>query len=306
VKIFLAGATGVLGIRTVQRLVAAGHQVTGIARTPDKASALEGLGATPATVELFDAAGVTAAVAGHEVVMNLATHIPDLSKAARPGAWKENDRIRTEGSRILVDAAIAAKASRYVQESIGFFYADGGADWLDEDSVMDAPAFAASFQAAEAQAARFAESGGSGVALRFSMFYGAGTAHTETQLKGARFGVSPFPGPKDSYQSFIHIDDAAAAAAAALTVPSGIYNVAEDHPATRAELAAVVAAALGKKKPGRAIPGVVKIGGEKTAYLGRSVRVSNRRFKDASGWAPAYPTPADGWRQVVAEAAASR
>ena len=145
-KLFVAGATGVLGTRTVPQLVRAGHAVTAIARTPVKASALRAAGATPATVDLFDPEAITAAVAGHDGVLNLATHIPAVAKAARTSAWAENNRIRTEGARNLVDAAIGAKASRYVQESISFFYVDGGADWVHEDSPIDAPAFALPFR----------------------------------------------------------------------------------------------------------------------------------------------------------------
>jgi nucleoside-diphosphate-sugar epimerase len=301
-KIFVAGATGVLGSRAVRLLVAAGHEVTGISRSAAKAASLQAAGVTPATVDLFDAEAVNAALAGHDAVINLATHIPDLSRATRPSAWQENDRIRTEGSRILVDAALAAGARRYVQESIAFFYVDGGADWREEETPMEVPDFAAAFQNAEAQAARFTEAGNVGVVLRFAMFYAAGASHTEAQLKAARLGLSPFPGPKDAYQSFIHVDDAASAVVSALDVPGGVYNVAEDEPATRGELATALADALGKRRPGRAIPGVAKLGGEKTAYLSRSVRVSNRRFRDASGWSPTYPTPAEGWKQVVAEA----
>jgi nucleoside-diphosphate-sugar epimerase len=297
-KLFVAGATGVLGSRSVAQLMRAGHSVTAIARTPAKASALRAAGATPVTVDLFDAEAMTAAVAGHDGVLNLATHIPDVAKAARSSAWSENDRIRTEGARNLVNAAIAAKATRYVQESISFFYVDGGTDWVHEDSLIDAPAFAAAFQTAEGHANRFTEAGGSGVVLRFAMFYGAGASHTAFQLKVAKRGVSPFPGPKDGYQSFLHLDDAALAVVAALEIPSGIYNVSEDEPATRRELAAAIGEALGRR-PGLAVPGVTKLGGAKTSYMARSIRVSNRKFRDVSGWIPAYPEPKAGWPQVV-------
>jgi nucleoside-diphosphate-sugar epimerase len=298
-KVFVAGATGVLGRRVVPLLVQEGHRVTAIARTSEKAASLRSAGAEPVTVGLFDATAITEAVADHDVVVNLATHIPDLMRAARSSAWTENDRIRTEGARNLVDAAIAGGASRYIQESISFFYADGGTDWLDEETAMEAPGFAAAFLAAEAQAARFTDAGGVGVALRFAMFYGAGASHTEVQLKVARRGLSPFPGPKDGYQSFVHIDDAATATVAAFEVPAGIYNVAEDEPATRRELAVAIGAAL-SRRPVRAVPGIARLGGEKTAYLSRSVRVSNRRFRAASEWSPSYPSPTAGWVQVVA------
>ncbi|MDQ1374325.1 MAG: hypothetical protein QOJ09_1663, partial [Actinomycetota bacterium] len=115
-RIFVAGATGVLGRRAVARLVEAGHDVTGVARNEDKAALVRSLGATPVTVDLFDPAAVKSAADGHEVVMNLATHIPNLSRAAMPRAWAENDRIRSEASRNLVDAALASGAGRFVQE----------------------------------------------------------------------------------------------------------------------------------------------------------------------------------------------
>jgi nucleoside-diphosphate-sugar epimerase len=304
-KIFVAGATGVLGKRATRLLVGAGHEVTGIARTPEKAEVLRAAGVAPVTVGLFDPPALTAAVAGHEVVANLATHIPDVTKAARSKAWEENDRIRTEGARNLVDAALAANADRYIQESIAFFYEDGASDWRYEDTPLNAPAFASTFQSAEAEAGRFTESGGVGVVLRFSMFYGAGASHTQAQLKAASRGISPFPGPKDAYQTFIHLDDAASAVVSALAAPAGLYNVCEDEPQTRGALAAAVSGALGKR-PGRSIPGIVKLGGSKTEYFGRSVRVSNRKFKDATGWAPAYPSPDLGWKQVVTEASTLR
>jgi nucleoside-diphosphate-sugar epimerase len=107
-RVFVAGATGVIGRRAVAQLIAAGHEVTGIARAPAKAAQLRRAGAVPVEVSLFDPAALTAAVAGHDAVVNLATKIPTLTQAARASAWDENNRIRIEGSRNLVDAALAA------------------------------------------------------------------------------------------------------------------------------------------------------------------------------------------------------
>jgi nucleoside-diphosphate-sugar epimerase len=297
-KVFVAGATGVLGSRVVPLLVSAGHHVTAIARTDEKAASLRADGAEPVTVSLFDPPDLRAAVVGHDAVVNIATHIPDLSRALRPSAWVENDRIRTDGSRNLVDAARGGGASRYVQESVCFFYSEGGDGWVDEDAEVDVPEFAAAVLNAEAQAARFTAGGGAGVVLRFGWFYGRGSSHTVSQLKMARRGLSPFPGAQDGYQALVHVDDAATAVVAALDVPAGVYNVTEDEPFTRREIAAAVGAALGRR-PGRAIPGAARIGGSKTAHLSRSIRVSNRRFRSAGGWAPTYPNPMSGWAQVV-------
>lgn len=109
-RIFLAGATGVIGARLVPLLVSAGHDVTGVARTEPKRRRMEQLGAAPVSVDLFDPLAVRRAVAGHEAVINMATSIPPSSKALLPGAWRANDRIRTVASANLAEAAQAAGA----------------------------------------------------------------------------------------------------------------------------------------------------------------------------------------------------
>src|SRR5215207_5105755 len=108
-KIFVTGATGVIGRRVVPALVAQGHAVTAVGRTPEKRARLEAQGARAVAVDLFDRDAVGAAVRGHDAVVNLATHVPSstLGMLLRRG-WRENDRVRREGSAVLVDAAIAA------------------------------------------------------------------------------------------------------------------------------------------------------------------------------------------------------
>ncbi|HET7652226.1 MAG TPA: NAD(P)-dependent oxidoreductase [Acidimicrobiales bacterium] len=303
--VFVAGATGVLGKRAVARLVAEGHDVTAVARSEEKAQLLSGLGATPVTVDLFDAAAVRDAVAGHEVVMNLATHIPPLSKAAGPGAWKENDRIRTEASRNLVDAALAARAQRYVQESIAFTYADGGDTWLDEDAPIDMVGFISSTSEAEGNAQRFTRDsaawGGVGVVLRFGLFYGPDSHSTVDSFRLVRIGAAPVMGAATAYQSSISTDDAAAAAVAALRAPAGIYNVADDEPLTKREYADAVAAAAGAPRPVLVPRAAVKLGGQKVAPLARSHRLSNARFKQATGWAPVDRSAREGIARTARE-----
>jgi nucleoside-diphosphate-sugar epimerase len=233
--------------------------------------------------------------------MNLATHIPPMTKAALPGAWNENHRIRTEASTNLVDAALATGAGRYVQESIAFMYADNGDGWIDEDSPLDAPGLGESILVAEAQARRVTDGGGTGVVLRFGQFYAPEAAHTVAMAKAARRRIAPALGDKDGYLATISADDAGAAVVAALDAPAGTYNVTDDAPMTRQAFAEAVAQILGTKPP-RTLPKVLaKVGGENSRFLMRSQRVSNRRFKEATGWAPRYPTAADGWRAMAAE-----
>jgi nucleoside-diphosphate-sugar epimerase len=287
-KIFLAGGTGVLGRRAVAQLVQAGHTVSVLSRSEAKAEALRAQGAVPIAVSLFDRDALTAAVAGHEVVINLATHIPSVSKAARASAWSENDRIRTEGATNLVDAALAAGARRYVQESIAFIYPDSGDRWIDESVPQIDTPFTSAVVAAERSAQRVTDAGGVGVVLRFGQFYAAESAHTEAMMKGARRGLMILPGAPDAYAVEINADDAAAAVVAALDAPAGVYNVVDDEPITRAEVAAVLAAAVGRKRL-RTLPGFAqRIAAKKAPNMVTSQRVSNQAFKTATGWAPRY------------------
>src|SRR5437016_299297 len=137
-RVFVAGATGVLGTAAVRRLVAGGHEVTGIARSPERGRALAATGATPVDVDLFDVDGVRRALEDHDVVCNLATRIPVGMAAMRGSAWRENDRLRTEGSAVLAKAAADCGTLRLIQESVAFVYADGGERWVTEESPVAA------------------------------------------------------------------------------------------------------------------------------------------------------------------------
>ena len=294
-KVFVTGATGVIGTRAVPALVAAGHAVTAVARSTAKAELVRSFGAAPVEVDLFDPDAVQAAVVGHDAVANLATKIPPLSQAAKASAWVENDRIRTEASRNLVDAALAAGAGRFVQESIAFPYLDAGDAWIDEDHPVQHVGPFAGSGAAEAEAARFTGAGGTGVVLRFAQFYAPDATHTVAFDKAARWRINPFIGDPDAFISSIHAEDAGTAVTAALEAPAGIYNVADDEPVTRRAAGVVLATANGVRRV-YALPRLLQaIGPSSSKLLAKSLRVSNQRFKGATGWSPAHPSIREGW-----------
>jgi nucleoside-diphosphate-sugar epimerase len=298
VRVFVAGATGVLGRRAVVQLVAAGHRVTAVARSPEKAAGVRAAGAEPVTVDLFDPAAVAAAVAGHDVVVNLATHIPPPAQAAVRSAWAESDRLRHEASRHLVDAALATGAGRVVQESIAFLYPDSGDRWIDEDVPLDVPELGRANEAAEHQARRFGEGGGVAVVLRFGRFYAPDAAHTVDAARTVLGGRSATLGPLDAYAPVVASDDAATAVAAALRAPAGTWNVTDDHPLPRRELDRAMAGALGVEPPpatDEPPPGL----SPGLRFFLRSQRVANRRFRDATGWAPVHADAAAGWRAMA-------
>lgn len=299
-KVFVAGGTGVIGRRAVPALVAAGHDVSVIARTAQRDRLVEELGGRPVRVDLFDAEALERAVAGSDAVVNLATHIPPLSKAALAASWQENDRIRAEGAANLAAAARANGVERYVQESITFPYTDGGDGWITEDASRPTSDFSAPVDAAEGAALAFGSEERSGVVLRFAQFYAPDASHISTYAAAFRKRVSPFVGPPDAHLSVIGMEAAGRAVVCALTVAPGVYNIADDDPPTRREAGEVIAAAIGRKPPLHVPNAVVRRIIPSTEFLARSHRISNRRFVEATGWTPDH-SGADGLAAAIVE-----
>ena len=184
-RVFVTGGTGVLGRAAIPRLLEEGHEV----RAPGRVE-----------LDLFDPVAVAGAVRAADAVLHLATRIPQLARRGEPGAWDENDRLRAEASRLLVDAALDAGSELYVQASVTFVERPGARpQW--------------SALVAERETARFAAAGRRGVVLRFGLLDGPGT---------------DYPEPNPALGATVHVDDAGRALAAALSVASGIYAVCRD------------------------------------------------------------------------------
>jgi nucleoside-diphosphate-sugar epimerase len=300
-RVFLSGASGVIGRRVVPLLVRAGHEVTAAARSPAQREVLQQSGARPVSVELFDRRQLTAAVAGNEAVVNLATHLPhSMARMLVPGGWRENDRIRRVGSANLVDAALSVGVDRFIQESFAPIYVDRGDDWIDERAPVRPARYNRTVLDAEASVRRFNEGGGAGVALRFAAFYGPDAFQLGEMVRFVRHGWAPLLGPAGSYFSSVSHDDAAAAVVAALAVPAGIYNVADDQPLRHREFVDALADAIGARHPRLAPAVLANLGGSVGRLLARSQRISNRKLRDASGWAPVYPSVREGFPAAVA------
>jgi nucleoside-diphosphate-sugar epimerase len=196
-NLFLSGGTGVLG-RALEPLAGpAGHTL----RAPSHRE-----------LDLCDPEAVARAVSGADAVLHLATRIPPRERFDQPQAWEENDRLRTEAARMLVDAALEADVATYVQPTVAFVYPrDAPAD--EDTAVGEVAPNLRSALVAEQEAARFAAAGRRGVVLRLGLLDGPGTGH----------------GPLyDVYGTTLHVADAATALLAALSIPSGTYNVCRD------------------------------------------------------------------------------
>src|SRR5918998_2278614 len=183
--VFVSGATGVLGRATIPQLLASGHAVLALSRGEANDAAIRALGAEPVRGDLFDPDSLRQAVAGADAIFHLATRIPPSSEMRRRSAWVENDRIRAEGTKNLVDAALAAGARVFVYPSFAFVYPDSGDAWIDAASTpVDPIDILHSTIAAERQVARFAAEGSRrGISLRLGFLYGSNLPSTKEQLQ---------------------------------------------------------------------------------------------------------------------------
>jgi UDP-glucose 4-epimerase len=289
-EIVITGSTGVIGRRAVRELLAAGHRVTGVTRSARGRERLQSLGARAVEVDVFDEASLRRAFDGADAVVNLLTHIPSVDRMADQSAWDENNRLRTEASAAIARAAGAARVARLVQESIAFVYADGGDAWLDEDAPVVGGGVTTTALTAERNARERFD--GDTVVLRNGLFMGPDSGFTVAALEAARGGASAAVGPPGAYRPMLWLEDAAAAIAAAMRAPGGTYNVADADPPTNAEIDAALAAAVGVEALRPRTP--------QDGPLARSQRVSTRRLREATGWAPRMRAGTEIWSRIAA------
>lgn len=221
-RIFVAGATGVLGRSLVPALIAQGHQVIALARRDVSIA-----GADIARADVYDAEALTHAMttAKPDVVMHQLTDLGSFDRAA-------NARIRREGTRNLVAAARAAGVRRMIAQSVSWAYAPGDApasenEPLDLEAGEPRSSTVRGASELETRVARMPEY----VVLRYGLFYGPGTWYSPSGMHGQSARDGKLIADAD-VSSFVHVDDAASAAVAALTWPSGAVNICDDEPAT--------------------------------------------------------------------------
>ena len=308
-KIFVAGATGVIGVRLVPQLVRRGHEVAGTTRTPAKLERLRALGAEPILLDALDEVAVKDAVAAAapEVVVHQLTAIPDAVNPRRLDRdFVETNRLRTEGTDHLLEAARAAGARRFVAQSFAAWaYARTGGPIKTEDDPIetDPPASVCETLAGILHVER-AVAGASdleGIALRYGGFYGPGTSIGEgaSMLDMIRKRRFPIVGRGGGIWSFIHVDDAAAATVAAIERGApGIYNVTDDEPAPVATWLPALAEAVGARAPWRLPVWLARalIGEAGVAMMTELRGASNAKAKGELGWHPRYASWRDGFR----------
>lgn len=302
-RVFVTGATGVLGQPVVRLLLEAGHQAVALCRSAQNVQQVAALGGDPVEANLFDPDSLTAAMSGCDAVLHLATHIPPVADMGKSGVWQQNDRIRIEGTRSVVAAAErTANLNCVVYPSVSFMYADNGAEWIDvTNAVLDTPGPLASTLIAEAEVERFGAGTAArrGLILRFGGFYGPTSPESRQTLEMARKGLTLRVADRGSYKSMIWIDDAASAVVTAFQSDAdGVFDVVENAPSTQSGMVAALAAGVGRKRLWALPPAVLRLflSTEMRASAGRSQRVSNRRFREATGWNPSVADQLQGWQ----------
>ena len=267
-----------LGRQVVPRLVERGHAVRAVVRRAEQGPALATAGANVVQGDILDRESLTAAAAGCEAALHLATAIP----IGPGGDWSSNDRIRREGTANLLAAAAAQGVRRYIQQSIVMLYGDTGSHLADESAPLrPGPVI----QSAADMEDMVRHSTLEWCILRGAMFYGAGAGLEDRWRQAARSGELLLPGDGSDRISLIHVVDMARAVVAAVeSAPTGsIYNVVDDEPPAYADLYAYVAALEGVAPPAA--------GG---ARAWQSFACSNAKIKRELGWQPAYPTYRSG------------
>ncbi len=307
-RVFVAGASGAIGRPLVPRLIAAGHEVTGMTRSEEKAEAVRSAGCRAAVVDVFDADALRAAMveAAPEVVVHQLTALPERMDFRKGELYTATNRLRTEGTRNLLDGASAAGARRFVSQSIAFAYRnDGSRVKTEDDPLLDnAPGpFEGGVTALrEMEGMVLGSEGVDGLVLRYGFFYGPGTHYGSdgSIVSDVRRRRLPIVGKGTGVFSFIHVDDAADATLAAIERGApGVYNVTDDEPAAMSEWVPVLAGAAGAKRPRRVPVWLARlVGGAQAATFASELRgASNEKAKRELGWQPAHPS----WRTGFAE-----
>jgi 2-alkyl-3-oxoalkanoate reductase len=316
-KVFVAGATGALGRALVPQLVARGHEVVGMTRSASKQDLVRSLGARPVVADALDPDAVAQAVASAEpeVIVHQLTALSgklsarDMRHPERSSAATMTNRLRTEATDHLLAAGRAAGARRFVAQSFAAFrFARTGGPVQTEADPLD-PNPPAALRAPlvgilHLERAVTTIDWGEGLVLRYGGFYGPGTAISlapdavmAAPIRKRRF---PIVGDGGGVWSHVHIEDAAAATAAAVEHGEpGIYNIVDDEPTPVREWLPVLARALDAKPPRRVPRWLARLAaGEMATLMMTEVRgASNQKAKRELGWKPAYAS----WRQGFAQ-----
>jgi 2-alkyl-3-oxoalkanoate reductase len=301
-KVFIAGATGVLGRRLVQQFRARGDTVVCQVRSSAGAQLVASLGGESREADLYDVDQLARAADGCEVVIHAVTSIPVKTKTSAKD-WEMNDRIRRDGTRALANCVAMIGARLYIQQSIIGVARPRDGSFFDEDSPTNPDQVSLSARDGEEIARTIGEKNKFNVAvLRCGWFYGADSAHTQLFADSLRKRQLPIIGSGDAVWACLHLDDAAQAyITAAASDRNGIWHVVDNQPVSVREFLYYFAKCLGTPLP-LSIPvwvGRLAAGSYSTDFFTVSSRTSSGLFHRDFGWTPQFPSFKEGIDQIV-------
>lgn len=307
-RVLVTGATGVLGRTLLPQLAEAGHETFGMARSPESLLKVDRLGARAVRADILEASAVRRVVeeVQPEVIVNLATSIP-LRLRVQLKDWEQNDRIRTEGTRNLLEAARELSLRLFVQESVGYVCRSQGDGWIDETSPRsDHPFLRGALSMEDLVDADPAPS----VLLRFGALVAADSWHIQQSITALRRGMLPVIGDGEAFISQIHVEDAAQAMLRTLAAPAAaaegrLFHVVDDEPARMRDVWPAAARLLKAPVPRHVPPFIARlaVGQITLEVLTASYRMSNAKLKQALGFAPRYPTYRESWEEIARQTA---
>jgi 2-alkyl-3-oxoalkanoate reductase len=308
-RVFLAGASGAVGSRLVPQLIDRGHEVIGTYRSPGNAQRVRALGAVPLALDLLDARAVRKAVleTQPDAIVHQATALANLRDLKHfDRSFAQTNRLRTEGVDALLAAAREAEVRRFVAQSFASarYERVGGPVKTEDDPLDPDPVPAMRKTNAAMRYLDEAVTDAGGIALRYGGFYGAPNDGIIGPVRKRQF---PIVGNGDGVSSFIHLDDAAAAAVIALEHDgAGVYNIVDDDPAPVREWLPALASVLGAKPPRRVPRWLARLfAGEAAVMIGTESRgASNAKAKRELGWLPRYPSWREGFVAAYGDLAA--
>jgi 2-alkyl-3-oxoalkanoate reductase len=301
-KIFVAGGSGTIGIPLVRSLVVAGHQVTALTRSPNKRDELRSLGASVAIADALNREALIAVVqAAHPThVIHQLTALPK-GGPRRPADVEATNRLRIDGTRNLLDAAIRAGARRFLVGSFAILSPRGPVNTASDDAA------AAAVRSMETQVLEATARGAiEGVILRYGMFYGLETPSTAAMIELVRKRRLPVVRGDAGRLPVIHVDDAVSATERALDAapPGATYDIVDDRAVSFSEIVDAIAEYTGSPTPLRVpgwLPRLV------APYVARMTTIrmplSNASARADLGWRPKYATMRDGLAQMFRQAA---
>jgi nucleoside-diphosphate-sugar epimerase len=300
-RVFITGATGILGKRVVKLLVDQSIEVFALCRSASNEKVIRSLGGIPVPGDLFNLSNIITSTKNCDAILNLATAIP---KKDRPSLkdWKLNDRIRMEGTKILLEAAKVNQIDFFLQQSIALLYGNRKGEKVTSTTPISNQQFTM-LHSAKVMEEIVQQSSVSYTVIRFGSFYSTDSVQTQQLIQGVKKRKIPILGKKDIFWNMIHIDDAAAAIAYVLgnkeDLQNKVLNISDFNPISFKNILSAIASASGSKKP-FTIPrwlGKLVLGKDLYGVMTSSYKIVKEN--SMNGWKPNYPHFMEGVKSII-------